>query len=288
MTKMDEGVNRQRAELEELRARVVTLATAEERARVLYEHSSDAHLIFDQRGIIDCNAATIAILHGRDKSQVLAIHPAVLSPERQPDGRSSHEKSVEMDRLARERGFHRFEWMHRRLTGEDFPVEVTLTPIELQEGPAVLVVWHDLTEIKAREAALRAHIATIAEQQARIRALSMPIIEVLQGVVMVPIFGELDAATIDEMTGRVLEALAARRSWALILDVTALAAADGETPAHLLMLLRAARLLGTEGFLVGISPALAQAMARSENTLEEVRVLASLREAIERCQRLRR
>ena len=288
MVEINEDGDGLRAELAELRARVVTLATAQERARMLYEHSSDAHLIFDERGIIDCNPATIAILHGQHKSQVLALHPAVLSPERQPDGQSSADKSVEMDRLAREHGFHRFEWTHRRLTGEDFPVEVTLTPIELQEGPAVLVVWHDLTEIKAREAALRAHIATIAEQQARIRALSMPIIEVLHGVVMVPIFGELDAATIDEMTGRVLEALTARRSWALILDVTALAAAHGDTPSHLLMLLRAARLLGTEGFLVGISPALAQAMARSENTLEEVRVLASLREAIELCQRRRR
>jgi PAS domain S-box-containing protein len=288
MTEMEQDPDRLRAELEELRAQVVTLSAAQERARVLYEQSSDAHLIFDHRGIIDCNPATIAILHGRDKSEVLALHPAVLSPERQPDGQSSLEKSVEMDRLARERGFHRFEWTHRRLTGEDFPVEVTLTPIALQEGPAVLVVWHDLTEIKAREAALRAHIATIAEQQARIRALSMPVIEVLQGVVMVPIFGELDAATVDEMTDRVLEALAARRAWALIIDVTALASAEGDTPSHLLGLLRAARFLGTEGFLVGLNPSFAQAIARSETNLAEVRTLASLREAIELCQRRRR
>jgi PAS domain S-box-containing protein len=288
MTEMEQDPDRLRAELEELRAQVVTLSAAQERARVLYEQSSDAHLIFDHRGIIDCNPATIAILHGRDKSEVLALHPAVLSPERQPDGQSSLEKSVEMDRLARERGFHRFEWTHRRLTGEDFPVEVTLTPIALQEGPAVLVVWHDLTEIKAREAALRAHIATIAEQQARIRALSMPVIEVLQGVVMVPIFGELDTATVDEMTGRVLEALAARRAWALIIDVTALASAEGDTPSHLLGLLRAARFLGTEGFLVGLNPSFAQAIARSETNLAEVRTLASLREAIELCQRRRR
>jgi PAS domain S-box-containing protein len=285
---MERDADHLHAEIEELRARIVTLTTAQERSRMLYEHSSDAHLIFDHRGIIDCNPATIAILHGHDKSEILALHPAVLSPERQPDGQSSLAKSVEMDRIAREHGFHRFEWTHRRLTGEDFAVEVTLTPIDLQEGAAVLVVWHDLTEIKAREAALRAHIATIAEQQARIRALSMPVIEVLRGVVMVPIFGELDAATIDEMTGRVLESLAARRAWALIIDVTALASADGDTASHLLGLLNAARFLGTEGFLVGLNPAFAQALARSETSLAEVRTLASLREAIELCQRRRR
>ena len=284
MKETEENVEMLRAELRELRARVVVLAAAQERFRVLYEHSSDAHLIFDGEGIVDCNHATIALLGGRDKSDVLALHPAVLSPEYQPDGQRSLDKSIEMDRLAREHGFHRFEWTHRRLTGEDVAVEVTLTPIELQEGKALLVVWHDLTAIKAREAALRAHIATIAEQQARIRALSMPMIEVMQGVVMVPLFGELDPATIDEMTGRVLEALAARRAWALIVDVTALASADGNTPSHLITLLRAARLLGTEGFLVGINPTFAQAIARSENNLSEVRTLASLREAIELCQ----
>lgn len=288
MKEIDENIDLLRAELQELRARVVVMASAQERFRVLYEHSSDAHLIFNQSGIIDCNGATLAILGASDKSQLLAMHPAVLSPERQPDGQRSLDKSIEMDRLARKRGFHRFEWTHRRLTGEDFIVEVTLTPIDLQEGPAMLVVWHDLTEVKEREAALRAHIATIAEQQARIQALSMPVIEVMQGVVMVPLFGQLDPATVDEMTGRVLEALAVRRAWALIIDVTALATADGSTPSHLVQLLRAARLLGTEGFLVGINPTFAQVIARSENDLSEVHTLASLREAIELCQNRRR
>lgn len=276
------------AELHELRARVAELATAGETFRVLYEYSSDAHLIFDHRGIFDCNRAAIAMLHGRDKSQVLAQHPAALSPEYQPDGQRSLDKSVEMDRLAHEHGFHRFEWIHRRLSGEDFPVEVTLTPVKLKDGPALLVVWHDVTESKAREAALRAHIATIAEQQAKIRALSMPVIEVLQGVVMVPVFGELDRRTGGEMTAQVLTTLAERRAWAVIIDLTALLTTDGNTPAHLLRLLNAVRLLGAEGFLVGVSPAVAQAMIRADHDLSSVRTLPSLREAIELCQRRRR
>lgn len=276
------------AEVKELRAQVAVLATAQDIFRVLYEYSSDAHLIFDHRGILDCNRAAIAMLHGKDKSQVLALHPAVLSPEYQPDGQRSLDKSVEMDRLARERGVHRFEWTHRRLSGEEFPVEVTLTPVVLQDGPALLVVWHDLTEIKAREAALRAHIATIAAQQARIRALSMPIIEVLQGVVMVPVFGELDPQTASEMTAQVLTALTARRAWAIILDVTALSTADRSTPAHLLRLLSAARLLGAEGLLVGVSPSLARTLVGAEQDLTSVRTLPSLREAIELCQQQRR
>jgi diguanylate cyclase (GGDEF)-like protein/PAS domain S-box-containing protein len=125
--------------------------------RVLFESSSDAHLLFDETdGIIDCNDATVAMLRYQDKSQVLALHPAVLSPEFQPDGRRSMEKCVEMDATARRDGYHRFDWTHRRADGEDFPCEVTLTPTQLHGRTVLLVVWHDLTERKKFEDAVRA------------------------------------------------------------------------------------------------------------------------------------
>jgi len=113
---------------------------AEEKFRVLFEQSSDAHLLFDETGIIDCNHATIAMLRGKDKNEVLALHPARLSPEFQADGRRSMEKCLEMDRMAYEQGHHRFEWTHRRMDGEDFLVEVSLTPVILNKKRVMLVV----------------------------------------------------------------------------------------------------------------------------------------------------
>ena len=134
----------------------------QETFRVLFEQSSDAHLIFDERdGILDCNHAAVEMLRCRDKSEVLALHPAVLSPEFQPGGRRSMEKCVEMDALARRDGYHRFDWTHRRADGEDFPCEVTLTPVELRGRTLLLVVWHDLTDRKRAEDALRASEALL-------------------------------------------------------------------------------------------------------------------------------
>ncbi|MGH9945171.1 MAG: ATP-binding protein, partial [Pyrinomonadaceae bacterium] len=126
-------------------------AASEEKFRVLFECSSDAHLLFDESGIIDCNHAAIAMLGCENKAHLLSLHPAEFSPEFQPDGRLSLEKCVEMDQTARERGYHRFEWIHRKLDGTDFPVEVTLTPVTLKGKPVLLVVWHDLTERKRME-----------------------------------------------------------------------------------------------------------------------------------------
>lgn len=128
---------------------------ADDRFRILFDHSSDAHFIFDETGITDCNEATIALLKATDKSHVLSLHPAELSPEFQPDGRRSLEKSLEMDATARARGYHRFEWMHRKVDGDVFPVAVTLNSVEIDGRPVMIAVWHDLTEIKRVEHELR-------------------------------------------------------------------------------------------------------------------------------------
>ncbi len=153
-----------------LLADITERAAADERFRALFEHSTDAHLLFDETGIIDCNPATFKLLGCSDKSQVLSLHPAQLSPERQPDGQLSMEKSVIMDATARTHGFHRFEWIHRKLNGTDFPVEVFLTPVNLKGRQAMLVVWHDLTEQKATESRLRQAMLKLRQSENQFQA----------------------------------------------------------------------------------------------------------------------
>ena len=145
---------------------VTERVASEERFRVLFERSSDAHLLVGESGIIDCNDAAVALLRCADKAQLLSLHPAVLSPEFQPDGRRSHEKAMEMDVLARKNGFHRFEWTHRNMEGEEFPAEVALTPVTLADRPVLLAVCHDLTERKQAEETVRDH-AVVLEFQKR-------------------------------------------------------------------------------------------------------------------------
>jgi PAS domain S-box-containing protein len=141
---------------------------AEARYRGLIEHASDAYLLLDERGVIDCNAAAVRMLGASGKLQVLGLHPAVFSPLRQPDGRLSRTKAAEMDRLAREQGHHRFEWVHRRLDGQEFLCEVTLQPVS-PGSPTLLVLWYDLT---ARHEAQRdlQRAKDSAEQAARAKS----------------------------------------------------------------------------------------------------------------------
>ena len=129
---------------------------SDERFRILFERSSDAHLLLDDTGVIDCNDATLRMLRCVRKSEVLGRSSAELSPHRQPDGRLSLVVAAQMLQRARDHGFYRFEWTHQRSDGSVFPVEATLTPVRVNGREVILAVWHDIAERKKVEDALRA------------------------------------------------------------------------------------------------------------------------------------
>lgn len=256
-----------------LKARLAECEASAERFRSIVEHASDAYLLFDRTGILDCNRASIAMLRCTDKQQVLSLHPAVLSPDVQPDGRRSLEKSVEMDRTAQERGFHRFQWTHRRMTGEDFPVEVTLTPVELRSGPAMVVTWHDLSELQAREEALR-------RQDDVIRRLSTPVIAVGEGALLLPLVGPFDARRANETTTALLDAISTQRARTVIVDLTGVEDFDSATAEHILRLCNASSLLGASAVLAGITPGVARSVIALGTDLSRTRTVSDVAEAL--------
>lgn len=129
------------------------LQEREERFRTVFEAPDDAIFYFSQAGIIDCNAAAVRVFGATEKSQIVGLQPydIVISPEFQPDGRPSGEAGPDNIKIAVSQGRHRFEWLHRRLDGSLFPVEVSMTPVQLDGSPAILALLRDLTERKEHE-----------------------------------------------------------------------------------------------------------------------------------------
>jgi PAS domain S-box-containing protein len=150
MSKVDKGLNSQghhnAAKSGSTGEPALTLT--ERRFLDVLRSSPDAILLIDDESSIDCNESTALMLGYSSRSEFLKRHPSDLSPQFQPDGRESLEKAHEMMRIALEKGFHRFEWIHRKANGEDFPVEVSLTPFK-HEGTVILYcVWRNLSEQK--------------------------------------------------------------------------------------------------------------------------------------------
>ncbi|WP_437568405.1 PAS domain-containing protein [Sorangium sp. So ce542] len=159
----------------------------------------------------------------------------------------------------------------------------TLVRSEVTEQEVLVGFSIDITETKRIEQELRDKLALIERQQATIRALSAPIIEVWDGVLTVPLIGALDGAR----AGAVMEALLAEVSRKgarfAILDLTGVEAMDTGTAAHLLKLVQAIRLLGAEGIITGVQPSGARAMVALRLDLERITTLSSLREGLWYC-----
>ncbi|HWQ92753.1 MAG TPA: PAS domain S-box protein, partial [Clostridia bacterium] len=123
----------------------------------LFERSADAIWLLDpESGVfVDCNQAAVQLMRSGSKEAILSLRPEDLSPAFQPCGAKSSDKAREITVLTLNEGSHRFEWLARRLDGENVPLEVIATPIVAQDRILHVIVSRDISERKRSEQALR-------------------------------------------------------------------------------------------------------------------------------------
>jgi PAS domain S-box-containing protein len=131
---------------------------AEERVNAYFTSSNDGLLILSAEGrFIHANEAAVSMFGIRSLADLLGCRPAELSPERQPGGERSSEATAERINTAMQMGTPlRFDWVHQRQDGTEFPCELTLIRIALRGQPALLTIIRDITERKRNEQALAA------------------------------------------------------------------------------------------------------------------------------------
>lgn len=134
-----------------------SLSESESKFHMLFDQSLDGLLIIDGYEIVECNAAALNII-GCSLEHILHTPAWTFSPLTQPDGMGSEEKMREMIDAAKLYGRNRFEWMHRRLSGEDLPSEITMVMITLNGKQVFYTTWRDISEQKQAEARIR-HLA---------------------------------------------------------------------------------------------------------------------------------
>ena len=160
------------------------LRESEEKFRGLFEASTDAIFILDPqtRKIIACNDATVKMSGGRDKEWVRSQPIESHAPERQPDGRPSAEGAQAWIDRALSYGPQRFEWMAKGYNGNEFPVEVLLTPMQVGGRVLLVSMSRDISERKKTERELlelnqslerrvAERTAALTTSEARFRAL---------------------------------------------------------------------------------------------------------------------
>ncbi len=123
------------------------LAESEAKFRALYETNSDAVMLLDEKGFFDCNDATLRIFGCPTREEFCRMHPADLSPPAQsPSGEDSMKLASKKIAVAMKEGDNRFDWIHRRIDGTDFPAEVVLTALKIGDRQVIQAVVRDNTE----------------------------------------------------------------------------------------------------------------------------------------------
>ncbi len=129
------------------------LSDSENKYRTLFESSIDAIMMLEPPDwkFRAANLSSIKMFMAKDEQNFISKEPWSLSPEYQPDGELSSVKANKMIDKAVSEGSNFFEWVHKRLNGEDFPATVLLSRIELEGTQLLQATVRDITDRKRVE-----------------------------------------------------------------------------------------------------------------------------------------
>lgn len=128
-------------------------------------------------------------------------------------------------------------------------------------------------------------LSTIERQRQAISRLSSPIIRVWEGVLTVPIIGEIDPGRAAHLLENLLTEVLRTRARYAILDFTGVDVIDTSAVDHVFKIFRAVELLGAQCIMTGIKPAVAQAMISLGVDMSRVATVATLEDALQSCLR---
>lgn len=168
-----------------------------------------------------------------------------------------------------------FSWAGRFVNsrGEHRLIRAESKPYVHPEG----VIWHGLIFDARDELAMQRELV---RAQGEVQALSVPIIEVWEQVVTVPLSGSYEEDRAQRLTQALLEKVSGASIRVVILDLTGIVDVDTATVGHLLQIMNALSLLGAECALSGISPVVAQTMVTLDVASDQLRYFRALHQAL--------
>jgi PAS domain S-box-containing protein len=125
--------------------------TTRQEAQSLVDFASEGILILDlETGLFADPNESAQKIYGLSRQELVKVGPAQMSPPKQPDGRDSNEKALEMIGAAMQTGANIFEWLHINGQGQEFLAEIHLVRLP-GAHPRLRVTVTDITERRRNE-----------------------------------------------------------------------------------------------------------------------------------------
>jgi anti-anti-sigma regulatory factor len=143
-----------------------------------------------------------------------------------------------------------------------------------KECRKVAVFCYDITERQKYEEQLKAQAKAIDE-------LSTPVIQLWDGILALPLIGTIDSARAKQIMENLLSEIVKSKSSQVVIDITGVPIVDTGVASRLMRTVEAARLLGAECILTGISPVIAQTLVTIGVNLRSIKTRATLKNGLE-------
>jgi len=120
----------------------------------------------------------------------------------------------------------------------------------------------------------------INEQYELIMELEVPMLDIMEHVMLVPLMGYIDSEKSYSIMKKILSHIKQKESEMVILDITAINVVDTAVASHLIKISKAVRLMGGKAILSGMNPNVAEAIVNLGIDLKELNTTSTLRAAI--------
>ena len=146
----------------------------------------------------------------------------------------------------------------------------------------------DITPIKRRqeqverlETQIREKMAVIEAQASLLDQLAVPVIQVWDNILLLPLIGVIDSRRATQVTESLLQSIARAGARFVILDITGVPMVDTSVASYLVRAVQAAQLLGCQSILAGISPEIAQTLVGLGVDFSHILTRATLQNGLE-------
>jgi len=227
-----------------------------------------AIILLDENGLVRSWSPTAERLKGWKADEIIGQSFTRFYP---PEDVARGKTDMEL-KIAREKGRFEDEGWRVKKDGSRYWANVVITALRDKEGrlQGFGKVTRDLSERKQAEEKLKKQSEEILEMA------TVPVVQVWEGIVLVPLIGMLDSQRTQQLMERLLHRVTETGSPIAILDITGVPAIDTQTAQHLIETVSAVRLLGADVVLTGVRPVIAQTLVHLGIDLANVMTRASL------------
>jgi PAS domain S-box-containing protein len=265
MKKQNKPANGATKKLEEAKE----LARRTDLLQLLVDSIKDYAIIFlDKEGTVLTWNSAAERLKGWKANEIIGQNFARFYP---PEDVEKGKTQMELKVASEEGRFEDEGWRVRKDVSR-FWANVVMTALRDKNGKLLGFgkVTRDLTPRRLNEEKIKKQAQEILEMA------TVPVVQVWEGVVLVPIIGTLDSQRTQQLMERLLHRVTETSSPIALLDITGVPTIDTQTAQHLIETISAVRLLGADVILTGVRPVIAQTLVHLGIDLSNVITKSSL------------